>query len=256
MATPSFTQRELEKVIGAHLLPLKESWEETRGTNQRWEQVFQYHAEQEHELFLAESEQKDNNKTFILARIGEYFYTGIWVDPDDSYDVAILSQDYESALVIAEERLDLSPESADYLFDKAYALAGLERRQEALEYYDQILLVEPENVAALQNKAVQLALLGRTDEAEKYHDKALAVDPDHITANISKLHYLAEKGQLDSYYDQLEKIIQIDPSDVEERLLLAGFKKEKDIQSLDDVKVQRERFVGAPGANPEGPILH
>lgn len=256
MMENSWTQVGLERVIGAHLLPLTDAWDDSQDKARSWEQVFQFHAEQDNELFQAENESRDDEKVFVLVRHGDYFYSGQWVDPNDTFDMAILSQDYESALDIAEERLEGSPEDTSHLFDKAYALSSLGRRQEALKYYDKILVVEPDDANVLHNKAVELALLGRTKEAERYHDKALAVDPNHLSSNISKLHYLAVDGKWDAYFDQLETIIQIEPRDVGDRLHLAGFMKEKDITSLDDVSELRKRYAQNQNFQPGGPVYH
>ncbi len=238
MTIPSFTQRELEKAIGVHLLPLRESWEKTHPKIQAWENVFQYHLEQKHELFQAEQKEKDNRNTFVLVQSKNYSYTGMWVNLDNQYDTAILSHNYQNALKIVDKQLEGSSERADYLFDKAYALSGLKRYQEAIEYYDKTLSAEPNNTDAIQNKAVNLAFLGRPDEAEQYHNKVLEIDPNHLSANISKLHYLAEKGQGEAYNAQLEKIVNMNPKDIGDRLILAGFKKEKDMQASHNVNKQ------------------
>ncbi|MCK5374045.1 MAG: hypothetical protein KAJ40_02060 [Alphaproteobacteria bacterium] len=107
---------------------------------------------------------------------------------DDEIDIMIVDGFYKEAEILARQRLKANPDDEKTQFQKAFIdyLKGEYKR--TIEHEDIILAVDPRNVNALINKSFALANLNREEEALKLIDKALYYDPENITALGNKAY--------------------------------------------------------------------
>lgn len=146
-------------------------------------------------------------------------------NPDDPYDQAILNDQPEEALKIAEgriellEKVDTSEMSAEQLqrynedlanqyFDKAYALAETGDHQAALDAYEQVLELDPTNAAAMNNAGCALSCMGEFDKAHEYFLQSVQTDPNSVISRLNLAGSFARKGDMSSCIEQLKKAIE------------------------------------------------
>jgi len=118
---------------------------------------------------------------------------------------------FEEALALFDEILEKFPAGLQWEFDKALTLSKLDRNDEALALYTKILRRDPSDLGALINKGLLCQDLGDLDEAERLYSIALEHHPDDLSAliNLGNLAYKRDDF-LDacSYYGQ---IVKLDP---------------------------------------------
>ena len=104
-------------------------------------------------------------------------------------------KDYERALELYEEALQLRPDFAEAEFQKAAALVALKRQPEAEKAYRRASELRP--VWALPPAALGLMLAraeGREREAEPLLRRALELDPKNLTATVALAEMRARAG--------------------------------------------------------------
>ena len=179
-------------------------------------------------------ENENPGKIFVVVKNAEGYATGRWVDPNKPYDLAILNQDYEGALKLADEALEKNPQDPGALFDKAYAMSFLNRPEETIALYDQVLALDPNNASALNNKALELSKLGREDEAFAHLQKAHTADPQSliIKSNLAWSHYA--RGNTAEFERMMGEVLDSNPSSLENRLFLHNLKQDTGWNSKTD----------------------
>jgi len=113
--------------------------------------------------------------------------------------------DYKSALDSSHAGLQFNNSSITLLYVNALALFKLDRLQESLAQFDQLLLLQPKHVAALNERAAVLAGMNRYDEALASIESALAVDPRYVQAHLNKAVLYSRRaryGEAVAAYDQ------------------------------------------------------
>lgn len=115
---------------------------------------------------------------------------------------------YEAALTFLDQAIQLDPKNLFAFLDKGIMLGKLERDEEALDAFDQVIRLKPvHNSTPFSWKGYTLSRLGRYEEALEAYDQSLQIFPkDEIT--------LGQKG------DVLEKLGRYEEA-------LAAFKKAK-----------------------------
>jgi tetratricopeptide (TPR) repeat protein len=98
--------------------------------------------------------------------------------------------------------------------NKATALCGLGRYEEANECCDKALEIDPKDIVAWNNKGVTLARLGRYEEANECCDKALEIDPKDIVAWNNKGNALIRLGRYEEAIECYDEVLKIDPKDI------------------------------------------
>jgi protein O-GlcNAc transferase len=102
-------------------------------------------------------------------------------------DVAVLNElalcyaaqgSYDKALPVAQEAMQLAPESSAAAYQVAIALQGLGREREAVPLFARVVEAEPKNASALTNYALALVQQGRAKEAVPLYTRAAALTPD------------------------------------------------------------------------------
>jgi tetratricopeptide (TPR) repeat protein len=59
--------------------------------------------------------------------------------------------------------------------------------EEAIPYFDKVIMIDPQNFAAWHNKAMCFAMLNRMEEAEPCFKKAFEIDPKLALEALEKL---------------------------------------------------------------------
>jgi len=121
--------------------------------------------------------------------------------------------DFEEALTLLEEAIQLDREFAFAWNGKGNALSSLKRYDEALAAYDKAIQIDPEYAVAWSNKGNALGDLKRYDEALAAYDKAIQIDPEDALAWSNKGSTLGDLKRYDEALAAYDKAIQIDPED-------------------------------------------
>jgi tetratricopeptide (TPR) repeat protein len=123
-------------------------------------------------------------------------------------------KDYEQALELYEEALKLRPEFPEAEFQKASALASLDRPADAEKSYRRAMELKP--TWALPPAALGLLLArtkGREHEAEPLLRRALELDPKNLTATIALADLRARSGDAAEGLALLRRATELNPDD-------------------------------------------
>lgn len=87
------------------------------------------------------------------------------------------ARQYEKAIFIYEQVLNLDSKNARVWNNKGLCLANSNRHMEAIVCYDKALNINPKHIFALRNRSISLIKLGEYENALASIDKALEIDP-------------------------------------------------------------------------------
>ena len=107
--------------------------------------------------------------------------------------------------------LMIRPDTADDLNSKGVALAGHERYEEALVYFEKDLNTNPDNAVVWNNKGVALACLERYEEAVSCYDRSLQIDPHNVTVLVNKGRALAKLKRHNEAVACFDAVLSINP---------------------------------------------
>ena len=111
----------------------------------------------------------------------------------------------DEALADIEAALELRPDDAEAVLNRANVLKSLNRLEAALAGFDRALALKPHWPQAENNRSTVLQTLGRHDEALAGYDRALAVQPEYVEAlnnRGSVLQDLRRPAEALAAYDQ------------------------------------------------------
>jgi len=117
----------------------------------------------------------------------------------------------DDALYYYDKVLVIEPNHLKALNNKGGILSDFGKHEEAISYYDKILEIEPNNVDALNNKGSLLSTLGEFDDAIPYLDRALEIDPNHVDALNNRGAVFVEQNNFDDALTNFDKALTIDP---------------------------------------------
>jgi len=119
----------------------------------------------------------------------------------------------------------------NFILKKGNKFFNIEKFEEAISIYDEVLEIVPNNVVALGKKADALAKLGNSEDALFYYekvlgmhpfqrdaygtpffDKILEIDPNHTFALYSKSTDLFNNESLEEAIQYLDKILEREPN--------------------------------------------
>lgn len=117
---------------------------------------------------------------------------------EDEIDIMIVDGFYKEAEILIEHRLRADPECEKAIFQRAFIQNLTQEYGRLLKKEDEILKYDPTNMNALLNKGFALANLNREEEALVVADIALRIDPDNlnILGNKAYIAKLLGKDQL------------------------------------------------------------
>lgn len=107
---------------------------------------------------------------------------------DDEVDIMIVDGFYKEAEIIIDQRLAEDENDDKALFQKSFIQHLKVEYQKLLNKEERILKNDPRNVNALINKGFALANLNREEEALEIANKALRLDPDNLTILSNKAY--------------------------------------------------------------------
>ena len=145
----------------------------------------------------------------------EAFKTAIRLSPDDVVCrvklADFLEKDmhvYDEAIEHLDAAISLEPTNHCLYINKANCLAKLERREEALVFYDKALSLEScgNEAEIMVSKAFSLMRLDRCDEALALVDKCMALEPNEENVYLLKAEIL---DQLQRYDEATECELQV-----------------------------------------------
>lgn len=122
-------------------------------------------------------------------------------DSDDEIDIMIVDGFYKEAHMLVDARLTRHPNCEKAQFQKAFILYLRAEYQKLLEREEKRLKTDPKNVDALINKGFALANLDREEEALCVANKVLSIDPKNLVALGNRAN-LADILGNDSLRDQ------------------------------------------------------
>ena len=109
----------------------------------------------------------------------------------------------------------MAPDNPDALYHRGVALRALDRVEEALATYDQLLAVKPDHVEALTNRGNVLRDLSRHQEALAGYDRALAIKPDYAVALYNRGVVLQDLHRLEDALASFDQVLAVNPDHVE-----------------------------------------
>ncbi len=98
---------------------------------------------------------------------------------------------------------------ADELYNKALSLEFLDRHEESLDLYDEILKLNPDYAPAWIGKGVCWDVLGLHDQAMKYHERALELDSEDPNAWNNKGNCHLDMAQFDAAVECFNRALQL-----------------------------------------------
>jgi predicted O-linked N-acetylglucosamine transferase (SPINDLY family) len=93
-------------------------------------------------------------------------------------------------------------------------LVALQRKDEALACFDDLIAVKPDFADAHSNRGNVLLGLRRFTEAIASYDTAIAIDPRHVDALVGKGHALHELGRFTEAVACCDRVLAVNPNHV------------------------------------------
>lgn len=107
-------------------------------------------------------------------------------EAEDEIDILIVEGNYKEASKLIDYKLSLNPDDERVQFQQAFLQHLRMEYEKILKQEEKILVSDPNNVNALINKSFALANLEREEEALAVSDRALKIDPENLVALSNK----------------------------------------------------------------------
>lgn len=120
-------------------------------------------------------------------------------------------RDYEKANDDFSKVIELMPKSLAGLRGKAIALEALDRRKEALGFYDQALEIDPEDAESLVGRSRLSMSDNNMEAAERDLNSVLESMPDSIQALYMRAQVNMHAGKLDQAINDFNEILKNNP---------------------------------------------
>lgn len=127
-------------------------------------------------------------------------------------DVFIKNKDYNNALLMLKETLDIKPDSAIALNNLGVVHFNKMEYKEALNRYNQALTHDPSYAVAYLNRAMVYEKMGEIDLAQDNYLMAVEFDPDNSKAHLYLGILYGRKGLLDNALKELKAALILDPN--------------------------------------------
>ncbi len=185
------------------------------------------------------------------------YQSALGADPDDFYlsgDFAKLLEDTgdsKGAVVEWQRVRDLLPfEPAPYYF-VGKLLARQDKTDEALEYLTRTLEIRPDFADALDEKAQLLLKQGKANEALPLFEKAARLQPDSARICVHAADALAALNRRPEALDKLREAVRLQPDYWEAHYLLGV-----ELAVAGNVRQAAEQFSGVVRLNPNHALAH
>jgi protein O-GlcNAc transferase len=121
-------------------------------------------------------------------------------------------RDYESALQICEQGLQLNGANVSLLYISAISLLKLHHLHRSIGQFDRILSLQPNHIVAINERGSALAALQEYDAALASFEKALRLQPQYAEARLNQGNAYAELKRHDEALAAYDKALAISPS--------------------------------------------
>nr|WP_203544693.1 tetratricopeptide repeat protein [Desulfovibrio sp. JC022] len=138
---------------------------------------------------------------------------------------------YKEGIKVFSERLQESPDDADYAYYLGRYYMALKKPKEALPYFSKAVSIESDNVDYLFWSGVNYWALKQYSKERAAYRSVLKLDPDHISANLYLAHSYLEEGKLIEaliLYDKVIKLDKYNPEALYNRADILGRQGKKD----------------------------
>jgi tetratricopeptide (TPR) repeat protein len=165
------------------------------------------------------------------------------------------SNQYDRALETCNEALAIVPNSTSALYGKATALLNLEGREaESLRTYEELLEVDPTHQDALLGAGLAASRLDRRNEAMSFYNRYMEINPGNVDVRMTLANDIAETGDYISAFRLLEPAAQeaADNVDFQAYLFQMATAAGQRAQEQGDSVVAREIFGTALRAYESG----
>ena len=122
---------------------------------------------------------------------------------------------YRSTLSLWSDTVRKRPGNVRALNDLGNALDSLGRNSEALATYDKALQLKPDYAVAIYNKAELLLRMGQTEAALDLFDQALRIAPDYFKALRGKADALVKAGKGDAAVALYQQALKLHSDDAD-----------------------------------------
>ncbi len=211
--------------------------------------------------FYAAALEKEPNNIRLCAEIARCYmrldnYKAAWTyaeralaigvdEPNILYLCAGIAErrgDYENAITLYGKAIELTPDDAGFLLDRARLLSVINRYNESISDCDHILRLNPKSVGALEVKARVYETIGKMDEAKKELGKVLEIEPGNHHARYTLERLNEESSRHAERVKKQKRSFIVKPS---ERLTFS------DVVGLESAKRELRRAIIHPLQNPE-----
>lgn len=117
------------------------------------------------------------------------------------------SDQYDRALETCEAALAIVPSSTAALYGKATALLQLERNQESLDVYEQLLDIDAAHQDALLGAGLAASRLDNRDAAMGFYNRYMEVNPGNVQVRMTVANDIAQTGDYISAFRILEPAV-------------------------------------------------
>jgi tetratricopeptide (TPR) repeat protein len=109
-------------------------------------------------------------------------------------DEHIRSQNWQQALDMCNQAVELNPQSKSAHYARGSALLNMDRPEEALAAFQQVLDIDPIHTEALLAAGYTAAKLNRQDVSQRYFHEYLAMNPGNVQVRLTIATRLANEG--------------------------------------------------------------
>ncbi|CAD8206696.1 unnamed protein product [Paramecium octaurelia] len=117
----------------------------------------------------------------------------------------------EEILSVNEDKNQQNIEEAARLFTEGQALSNLNKKHEAIECFNKVILINPQHDNAWKNKGLELYKLDKYQEAIQCYDCAISINPQLYQVWSNKGLALIKLNKQQEAIECYDKAIEIDP---------------------------------------------
>jgi tetratricopeptide (TPR) repeat protein len=122
--------------------------------------------------------------------------------------------DFQSAVELFDQALDLDPQSAMACSGRGWAYYGLGEYSEAITSYNQAIALDPNLAMAYNNRGLAYAAQGQWEQAMADYDQAIALDPNLAIAYSNRGFAHVEQGQWEQAVTDYNQVLTLDPENL------------------------------------------
>lgn len=122
---------------------------------------------------------------------------------------------FQEAIIHYKQALKLNPKHADVHNNLGNALGTVGQDAEAIEHYMEALKINPNHVDAHNNLGVALSQQGKPDEGMQHLRKSVELNPKYASARSNLGNALAIAGKIDEAIEQYDVALQLKPDDAQ-----------------------------------------